>query len=77
MPEVKQPARFAVNVMRPRQAVIGVNITIVSFQVARLYRAAGGISAHSFDHRIPVRADMGLCMSLALLPDCAARHDHV
>jgi hypothetical protein len=66
MPEVKQPVRVAVNVMRARQTVIGFNIAIVSFQIVQLYRAAGGISVQGFDHQIHVRADIALYMSLAL-----------
>jgi hypothetical protein len=64
MPESE--VRVAVNVMRARQTVIGFNIAIVSFQIAQLYRASGGIKVPGLEHQIHVTAELSLFMSLAL-----------
>jgi len=58
--------RVAVNVMRARQTVIGFNIAIVSFQIAQIYKFAGGVSVPGIDHQVHVAADIALFMSLAL-----------
>jgi hypothetical protein len=66
MPENRMPVRVAVNVMRARLTVIGFNITIVSFQIAQLYKISGGLSVPGVEHAIHVGADMALFMGLAL-----------
>jgi hypothetical protein len=66
MPENHQPVRVHLNVMRSRLTVIGFNIAIVSFQIAQLYQASGGLRVPGLDHTVHVGADMELFMSLAL-----------
>ena len=61
----RQPVRVAVNVMRARLTVIGFNITIVSFQIAQLYKISGGLRVPGVEHTI-LGADMALFMGLAL-----------
>jgi len=58
--------RVAVNVMRARQTVIGFNIAIVSFQIARIYQLSGGVAVPGFAHELHVRAEIALYLSLAL-----------
>ena len=58
--------RVAVNVMRARQTVIGFNIAIVSFQIAQIYKFAGGVKVPGIAHQVHVSADIALFMSLAL-----------
>jgi hypothetical protein len=66
MPDDRQPVRIAINVIRSRLTVIGFNIAIVSFQIAQLFKASGGLSLSGLDHAVHVGADMALFMSLAL-----------
>jgi hypothetical protein len=66
MPEDRRPVRIHLNVMRSRLTVIGFNIAIVSFQIAQLYQASGGLRVPGLDHTVHVAADMELFMSLAL-----------
>jgi len=66
MHENSKPVRVAVNVMRARLTVIGFNVAIVSFQIAQLYRASGGLRVPGIDHAVHVEADMALFMALAL-----------
>jgi hypothetical protein len=66
MPEVHQPVRIHLNVMRARLTVIGFNIAIVSFQIAQLYKGSGGLRVPGLDHAVHVGADMELFVSLGL-----------
>jgi hypothetical protein len=66
MPEDHRPVRVHLNVMRSRLTVIGFNIAIVSFQIAQLYQASGGLRVPGLDHPVHIWADMELFMSLAL-----------
>ncbi len=66
MNEIDKQVRVAVNVMRARLTVIGFNIAIVSFQIARLKVTTGGIRVPGMDHAVHVGADMALFMALAL-----------
>ena len=66
MNEIDKQVRVAVNVMRARLTVIGFNIAIVSFQVARLTVSSGGIRVPGIDKTVHVGADMALFMALAL-----------
>jgi hypothetical protein len=66
MPEDRRPVRVHLNVMRSRLTVIGFNIAIVSFQIAQLYKASGGLKIPGLDHAVHIGADMALFMSLAL-----------
>lgn len=66
MSEIHKPVRVAVNVMRARLTVIGFNIAIVSFQLARLYSLSGGIKVAGMDHAVHLTPDLALLMALAL-----------
>ena len=66
MPEDRKTVRVAVNVMRARLTVIGFNIAIVSFQIAQLGRAAGGLSVPGIERSVHVVADLQLFMALGL-----------
>ena len=66
MNEIDKQVRVAVNVMRARLTVIGFNIAIVSFQIARLKVSTGGIRVPGMDQAVHVTADMAIFMALAL-----------
>ena len=66
MNEIDKQVRVAVNVMRARLTVIGFNIAIVAFQIARLNTETGGIRVPGMDRAVHVVADMALFMALAL-----------
>jgi hypothetical protein len=66
MPEDRQPVRVAINVMRARLTVIGFNLAVVSFLIAQLYQASGGLQVPEMGHAVHIVADMQLFMALAL-----------
>ncbi|WP_319549190.1 hypothetical protein [Desulfogranum marinum] len=66
MSDNKQVVRIAVNVMRTRLTVIGLNIAIVSFQITQLYSMSGGVNLPGVDHQVHVRADIALYLALSL-----------
>ncbi|GEA51818.1 hypothetical protein VIN01S_26220 [Vibrio inusitatus NBRC 102082] len=56
--------RIAINVMRSRLTVVGVNVAVVSFQVPQLFKLKGGVVIPGIDHSIHFRADIALLMAL-------------
>jgi hypothetical protein len=66
MPEKNKPVRIAVNVMRARLTIIGFNIAVVSFQIAQLGSATGGLKVPGINRELHVAADMELYMALGL-----------
>jgi len=66
MVENTKPVRVAVNVMRSRLTVIGFNIAIVSFMIARIGTVSGGLTLPGVDHAVHIGASMDLFMALAL-----------
>jgi hypothetical protein len=66
MPENRKPVRVPINVMRARLTVIGFNIAVVSFQIAQLGSAAGGLKIPGLAHAVHPVTDMELYMALAL-----------
>ena len=65
MPDDRWPVRIAVNMMRARLTVIGLNIAIVSFQIAQL-KATSGLKVPELGYAVHVGADLPLFMALAL-----------
>jgi hypothetical protein len=65
MSDNKQGVRIAVNVMRSRLTVIGLNIAIVSFQITKLYSMSGGVDLPGVG-QVHVRADIALYLALSL-----------
>lgn len=66
MPEDYKPVRVGMRAMQLRLEVIGFNIAMVSFQIARLGRAADGLRVPGLGRTVHVVADMQLYMALGL-----------
>jgi hypothetical protein len=66
MPEKPKKVRVAVNIMRARLTVLGFNIAIVSFQIARLSQATEGLRVPGIGYMVHVVADLQLFMALGL-----------
>lgn len=66
MPEDSKPVRVGIRAQHLRLAVIGFNITMISFQIAKLGRAADGLRVPGLGRTVHVVADMQLYMALGL-----------
>ena len=66
MPVDSKPVRVGIRAMQLRLTVIGFNIAMVSFQIAKLRRAADGLRVPGLNGAVHIVADMQLYMALAL-----------
>ena len=66
MPEDRQPVRVDIRSMQLRLAVIGFNLAVVSFQIAKLGGAADGLRASGLDRAAHVVAGLEPYMALGL-----------